>query len=75
MSLDQMLAMDDKSYQIGYDSILSFKLVSNMMQKLIEVRYANEERKRYVVTKETIQMLESKLPIVRGLEGKLELPK
>lgn len=75
LSLDQMLQSDKKNYQISYESIQSFKLVSNMMQKLIEVRYANEEKKRYAVKKDAIQMLQSKLPSVRALEGKLEMPK
>lgn len=74
LSLDQMLASDKKNLAIEYDSVRSFKVVSSMMQKIIEVQYGNNEKKKYAVNKETIQQLETKLPSVKSLEGKLALP-
>ena len=74
LSLDQMLASDKKNLAIEYDSVRYFKVVSSMMQKIIEVQYGNNEKKKYAVNKETIQQLETKLPSVKSLEGKLALP-
>ena len=74
LSLDEMLANEKKNYQITYDSIRSLKLVSGLMQKAIEVKYGTDEKKRYALKKDSLDVLKTTLPKQRVLEGKLELP-
>ncbi len=75
LSLDQMLASDKSNCQIAYDTVQSIKLVSSTMQgKFLEVKYGNDEKKKYSLKKESIEQLKTTLPTVRILEGKLVLP-
>lgn len=74
-NLEQMLQGNKDNFQIGYDGIQNVKVISSSLRRLIEIKPGEGGSKKFALSKENVASLQSSLPSLRGLEGKLDLPK
>lgn len=70
-SLDTLLSINNKNYQIALDSVHYFGVKWKLMGSKIEIRYGTGQRKKYAVSTESVKELFDKLPNIKLLEGKL----